>query len=256
MYKEQFIAEVLEQLFNRGFVGPHALDASEFLEREYDDDELPNHDEFVDLCIRHFKLTCCSRNHELGITSTTAGAAHYWLAIHEAGHAIVGVKMGFLLTGVWFFCNGEKGEAIFHDPDFPDAPQEAEALLRKLIAIDVAGIVAENLLKAIHIGSDTPEALLSTWYSDRLVPGCACPSDFPIADAKAHRIVNLQFNGSAIEWNDRSVWPQKTEILLQAEAEAEQILSQNIRALNALADVLLKGPITGSSVRQLLNQNG
>src|SRR6266849_2666121 len=96
--------------------------------------------------------------------SPTAGARHRWLAVHEAGHAIVGLKAGLSLKGIRFYDAGDKqfGEAGLEDPPWQSSSDEN--LLRMLIRVDMAG----NIAQLIYPNCETPVGgRLSLLYEDR-----------------------------------------------------------------------------------------
>ena len=252
MHQEQFIADILEQIFSRGLHVPRALRVSQYLERTYDGETTPNPSEFIEECVGEFDLTV-EPNPKWGIISRLAGAAHKWLAVHEAGHAIVGLKVPLLLTGVRFNRDGTKGLASLHDPDWPNSKDEE--LIRHLIAVDVAGIVAENVKQVIHDGCDAPEPYLSTYYGRTDRP--TCPSDLTDdADPKAARLAFLICEREGIDPAALSVVEARTmkkSILVRAEDEAEKILRENPEMLNLLARELLNGPMTGTAVKRIID---
>ncbi|WP_010583098.1 hypothetical protein [Schlesneria paludicola] len=252
MYEEQFVAEILEQIFSLGLHVPRALRVSQYLERTYDGETMPNPSEFIEDCIDEFDLTI-EPNPKWGTISRTAGAAHKWLAVHEAGHAIVGLKVPLLLTGVRFNRGGTKGLAILHDPDWPNSKDEE--LISHLIAVDVAGIVAENVMQVFHDGCDAPEPYLSTYYGRTDQPSCS--SDLiDDADPKAAHLAFLICEREGIDPAALSVVEARTmkkTILVRAEDEAEKILRENPEMLNLLACELLNGPMRGTAVKRLVD---
>ena len=243
MNEDEFIDDVLEQIFCLGLKVPHPLDVSGLL---CDDEDLPDREVFIAECVDYFGLT--SEIEGWGTISITVGASDEWLAVHEAGHAIVGLKMGLPLTGVRFNLDGSKGDTIFHDPDWP-VPISKEFVL-PLINVDVAG----NMAQIVFPSCEYPEGgFLSELYNADLSPGCRCPSDFVLADDKAHRLVNGLCNGAPRTKSDPTTWPAKRAILKEAEAEAEKILRCELDSLKQLAVELRKGPMTGTAVRRIVN---
>jgi hypothetical protein len=116
--------------------------------------------------------------------SPTAGASHRWLAVHEAGHAIVGLKAGLFLKGIRFYNAADDkqfGEAGLEDP--PWQSSRDEALLRKLIRVDMAG----NIAQLVYPNCEAPMGRrLSELYEDRT--SGQRPSDFCCADKRANQL--------------------------------------------------------------------
>ena len=245
MHQEPFVAEILEQIFSLGLHVPHARSVSQYLERTCNGDATPNPSDFIEECIDEFDLIS-DPNPLWGTISRTAGAAHKWLAVHESGHAIVGLTVPLLLTGIRFNRDGSKGLAIFHDPDWRDSTDEE--LLRRLIRVDVAGNMAQMLRPGCH----PPEGCLSSLYDDR-TPGDR-PTDFIDADEKAkHLAISLlERMGKALVTEE--IWHLRRAIVERAEAEATLILRENLEALDLLACELLHGPMTGTDVRRIVDQ--
>lgn len=75
----------------------------------------------------------------------TANNAAFAVAIHEAGHAIVGLALGLDFDSVW--SDGTTGAVEFGRANEHAGLSNAAyaAHLHRLIAVDVAGIVAEDL---------------------------------------------------------------------------------------------------------------
>ena len=255
MHQEPFVAEILEQIFTLGLHVPRAQSVSKYLELTCDGEATPSPSDFIEECIDEFDLTI-EPNPRWGTISRTAGAAHKWLAVHEAGHAIVGLNVPLPLTGIRFNRDGSKGLAILHDPDWPNSKDEE--LIRRLIAVDVAGIVAENVMQVLHDGCDVPEPYLSTFYGRTDQPPCS--SDLiDDADPKAAHLAFLICEREAIDPATLNVIEARTmkkSIIEQAEAEAERILRENLKTLNLLASELLNGPMTGSAVKRMVASVG
>lgn len=247
MHQEAYVAEILEQIFSLGLHLPHAQDVLEYLQRICDGDATPNPSDFIEDCIDEFDLTR-QPNQLWGTISRTAGAAHKWLAVHESGHAIVGLNVPLLLTGIRFNHDGSKGLAIFHDPDWRDSTDEE--LLRRLIRVDVAGNMAQMLRPGCH----PPEGCLSSLYDDR-TPGDR-PTDFIDADEKAKHLAIVLLERTGKPLVTEVIWHLRRVIVERAEAEATLILRENLKTLDLLACKLLTGPMTGTAVSRIVDEAG
>lgn len=234
------IASAIKQIFMLGLIPPYRDEIENFVESEFSGVRgIPSEAVFVERCIAHFDLT-------------TVKPLYEWLAYHEAGHVIVGLKARLPIRGVRFHANGETGLALMRDPKWRHTTNKS--LLRRLIAVDVAGIVAENMAGKVRNPTTLPHELLSTWYDGRLVPGAPCPSDFQLADVKAHLLDKLISGQPVKAWDDSSVWPAKKAILQRAENRAIQILGDNADSLDRLAAALMNGPITGTEIRRIVRE--
>ena len=243
MHQEPFVAEILEQIFSLGLHVPHAQSVLQYLERTCDGDATPNPSDFTEECVDEFDLTSES-NPLWGTISRTAGAAHKWLAVHEAGHAIVGLNVPLPLTGIRFNRDGSKGLAILHDPDWRDSTDEE--LLRRLIRVDVAGNMAQLLCPNCH----PPEGCLSSLYDDRTSGNR--PTDFIDADEKAKRLAVVLLEQTGKPLVTEEIWHARRAIVERAEVEATQILQENLKILELLACELLNGPMTGTAVNRVV----
>lgn len=237
MNEDEFIDDCVNEIFARGLIPPYEDEVLEYLYGQYDDIEsIPAKADFIEKCIDHFDLT-------------TVGASHYWLAVHEAGHAIVGLKFGLPLRGVRFHDGGKTGVAVFRDPE--RRRSKDETIIRKLIEVDVAG----NMAQIVYPGCEAPiGGHLSDLYVSDLRPGehgDKYPSDFWLADNKAHAL--LYGSGDTPASTDRNTWPAKRAILKEAEAEAEKLLRCELETLKRLSAELLKGPMKGTAVKQIVD---
>jgi hypothetical protein len=182
------------------------------------------------------------------LPSPTAGARDEWLAVHEAGHAIVGVKASFRLRGVRFYGDrGFPGEAGFDNVEWSES--EDEDLLRRLIRVDVAGNIAEIL----HPTCEAPQGRLSDLYRDRTAGDR--PTDFITADARAKHLATVVFQKARRTFTADDVWHARHEILKQAESEAEQVLRDSWDALMRLGQQLQCGPMTGTAIRMIVGSD-
>jgi hypothetical protein len=179
--------------------------------------------------------------------SPTAGARHKWLAVHEAGHVIVGLKGGLSLKGIRFYDADDKqlGEAGLEDPPWQSSSDEN--LLRMLIRVDMAG----NIAQLVYPGCEPPEGgRLSELYKDR-TPGKRA-SDFCCADARANQLAVVLLNWDRKSPAPERIWEAKRRFLEQGEAEAAEILRGSIGFLDRLAESLMRGPMTGTAARAIV----
>ncbi len=178
--------------------------------------------------------------------SKKTGACEKWLAIHEAGHAIVGLRAGLFLKGIRFYGDeGFPGEAGLDDP--PWQASSDENLLRMLIRVDMAG----NIAQLVYPNCTAPVGgRLSELYQDR-TPGDR-PSDFICADARANQLAVVLLNWDRKSPTPERIWQAKRRFLEQGEAEAEGILRENIELLERLAEPLMRGPMIGAAVRAIM----
>jgi hypothetical protein len=247
MTEAQFIDAVLEHIFVQGMHCPNLSLLSMCLRTNKADPQGPwDPIAFAQKCIQEYGIAHPAVSPVGGLASRTAGARDQWLAVHEAGHAIVGIKAGFALRGVRFYgAEGFPGEAGLEDVEWQGSRDED--LLRRLIRVDVAG----NIAQMLYPGCEAPlGGRLSELYKDR-TPGDR-PTDFISADMRAaHLTVALaQWNGKPPVPAEN--WVARREILARAETEAEQVLQPHMKSLSRLAEQLLHGPMLGSAVRAIL----
>jgi hypothetical protein len=247
MTEGQFIDAVLEHLFVRGLNCPNLSLLAMYVRMDWERLRVsPDSVSFAEKCVQlpgvTYQPTRLGKN-----PSLSAGASEQWLAVHEGGHAIVGLMSGFTLRGVRFYGDdGFPGETGLED--VPWKLSADEALLRRLVRVDVAGNVAQML----YPGCEAPMGgRLSMLYNDR-TPGDR-PTDFISADARAARLtfVLQQWDGKPPVPTEN--WEARRAILVQAEAEAEGILKANFEKLSSLADQLQRGPMTGAAVRTVMD---
>src|SRR5947209_1632072 len=142
----QFIDAVLEHLFIRGLSCLNLPLLSVYARMDRDrHGAWPDPHAFADQGTQLPGVTHRPVEKITGLSpSANAGAREKWLAVHEAGHAIVGLDAGFALRGIRFYGNdGFPGEAGLEDVAWNTSKDEN--LLRRLIRVDVAGNVAEIL---------------------------------------------------------------------------------------------------------------
>lgn len=243
---KQFVVDVLEELFQRGLEIPREADLTSYLRSEFDDsDWKPTEDELICACVRKFKLTNFDPELECYI-SNTAGAGREWLAIHEAGHAIVGLELEFLLTGVRFFpdhLEGPKGISIFHNPTGND-----RCLILGLIAVDVAG----NIAQLITPKCDEPNGGRLSELCEGFSLERVYPSDFFCANKNADKIMK-PIRGCMDQISIELQLRKRKPLFQQAEKLAEEILKSRCRFVRPLAEQLMSGPMTGTEIKRVIS---
>lgn len=246
MTPESFVDLVLENLFFRGFNCPNLPLLTTYVKMEYDRrGASPDLGVFLQTCLDLPGMTVRPVSPTGEPASPTAGACDRWLAVHEAGHAVVGVVAGFTLRGIRFYGpGGFPGETGFPDDDWRGSTDED--FLRRLIRVDVAGTVAERVFPT----GREPENALSTLYDD-LTPGDR-PSDFCSADARARHVAALLQQATGKPITDTKMWNSRRAILERAETEAQEVLCEHAVVVTQLADQLQRGPLRGEAVYKLL----
>jgi hypothetical protein len=178
------------------------------------------------------------------LASTTAGAGAEWIAVHEAGHAIVAVKAGFHVSGIRFYDGdnpcGETGVGEGFERSDVDT-------LRRGIRLSVAGNVAESLFPQ-HSGR---EARLSSIFDDRSAGERS--TDFCEAYRLASKLSTILLGRPATI--DDEYWKSMRAAVVQAEVEAEQVLRDNFEALKKVVVALMTGPMTGTTVRKIIAES-
>lgn len=247
MTPEQFTEAMLEYLFVRGFDCYHSHLIPLFAQAQ----RQPGGDW---LAVAAFAEHCIQTGIALQPVregkrpSPTAGACERWLAVHEAGHAVVGVRSGLVLRGVRFYGDdGFPGEAGFEHFDWGSSTDEMR--LRRHIRVDVAANLAELILGIREPDGGRPSLFFD--HHDPALPG-AYPSDIVDAWKCARRLALLPFARSGAAPDADAVRKARRRIVEQAEEEAEQILRDNVGALRRLTDQLQCGPTTGAAVRAML----
>ncbi len=247
-----FTNAVLERIFVAG-LDCQNLPLLEFLVRN----ELrnlgasPDPDAFIHTSFPAIGLTCAAREEMYGtLASPTSGARHEWLAIHEAGHAVVGLLSGLTLWGIRFFGDGTMvGQTGFPPDDWPNCADEA--MLWGMIRTDVAANVAEFLMQ-----KSVPKGGWPSQYFDyeRPVAGGQYPSDIINAWKRALRLATVEFEREGRELDTDALWQRRREIVAKAEEEAAESLRPRLNALRRLAEQLRRGPMTGTAVRAILEE--
>ena len=245
---DEFIHAVREHLFVRGYdcSNPYMLHYHANCERAQFG-VWPEVTHFVDQCIHEHRIAYQpERNGKR--PSSNAGASERWLAVHEAGHAVVGIRTGLTMYGIRFYGDGgPPGEAGFEE--FAWHVSTNENHLRRVICVDVAANLAEMLL-----GVREPDGGLPSQFWDKhdRMSDCDCPSDIRDAWLCSRRLAIIQFKLVNRQLEDGELFRTRRAIVEQAEAEANQILYENRDVLNNLADRLKLGPLTGAQVRAVV----
>src|ERR1022692_3122736 len=146
MTEDQFVDAVIEYLFVQGFncrnqnlLSMRVRMAWERLGASSDPTA------FAEECLRIGDIALQPKTPNGDVPSKTAGAGAKWLAVHEAGHAIVGIDAGLKLWGVRFHGrNGLTGETGFEE--FHWGIENNDDVLRRHIRVDVAANLAEMIL--------------------------------------------------------------------------------------------------------------
>jgi hypothetical protein len=252
MTEGQFIDAVLEDLFVRGLNCPNLHLLTTYVRMERDrSGQWPEPAVFADKCTQLPGVTHCPVDQMTGTSpSVTAGAREKWLAVHEAGHAVVGIRSGLTLRGIRFYGDGgPPGEAGFEQFDWQSCTDESR-LLRN-IRVDVAANLAEILLDVREPDGGRPSLFFD--HRDPAQPG-NYPSDIIGAWKCARHLAILQLTRPGQPLNNEEVFPARRAIVAEAEAEAEKMLRDNVAALTSLADHLQRGPMTGTAVRAVLER--
>jgi hypothetical protein len=245
MTEEQFVDALMEEILIRGFICPPVQTLALIVSGEWERlGESPDPAPYAERCVQFLGLSNRHANPVMGIASATAGAREEWLAVHEAGHAIVGLNAGLKLWGVRFYNDGFPGEAFFQDPEWWKSTDED--LLRRLITVDVAG----NMAQLLYSGCPAPQGLLSRQYDDR-TPGDR-PTDFISADARARHLAIVLLERDGKELDTKEIWRERRASVERAEAEAGQILRDRHETLVRLVEELRCGPMTGVAVRAIV----
>jgi hypothetical protein len=246
---DEFADAVMEEIFIRGFVCPPRDIVVSNVRSEWDWlGAARDPKSYAERTIQIFGLTNGPNVPARGISTPTLGAAQEWIAIHEAGHVIVGLRAGLSFWGVRFYDDGLQGEAGFVDPDWENSADEE--LLRWLIRVDVAANVAE-LLHGHEPNGGRPSQFFS---KQKPVVGGQYPSDVICAWKRARRLAIVQFEKEGMELDEDRLWAARKLIIEEAEADVEQILRENREALTRLAEQLRRGPLTGAAVRAIVDQ--
>jgi len=143
--------------------------------------------------------------------------------------------------------DGFPGEAGFEFFDWEHSSDEDG--LRRHIRIDVAANIAEMT----QANCDPAGGYPSRFFDGRKpVPGEQVPSDVQGAWKCARQLAIVLFQRAGKPLDADELWKARRNIIEQAETEASQILQANLGALDRLADLLLRGPVTGAAVRTVV----
>jgi hypothetical protein len=245
MTQDQFTDAAMEQLFVRGFVCPPRATVAIFVSTDWQRSG-PLTDPAA--CIESLSRVpdLIRQSTMLGLPASAAGAREEWLAVHEAAHAVVVIKAGIALRGVRYYGDGFPGETGFEETGWQTSNDEA--LLQSLVRISVAANIAELM----H-GHEPVGGYPSRFFDERdpAEPG-QYPSDIIGAWDAARHLAIVRFEKGGIEPTILGLRSPKRAIIVQAEAEAGEILRENAVALDRLAQELRRGPMTGSEVREIV----
>jgi len=236
----RFIKKLVKAIHKGGLVPPFESDINVALHGEFGKfKQRPSEAEALQFCIKTFDLTLTAPKYA-------------FLAFHEAGHALVGMKAGLLFKGVRFHDGGDSGVTVFQDPEWKHSTNAR--FLRTLIAVDVAGNVAERFAKVLRPDAHQPIELLSAWYDGRLAANPPRPPDLFWADRRAHQLDSVVNGGPIKAYDDPAAWPAKRGFLEAAERAVEKLLSNNSKSFQLLSEELMKGPMREKAIRKLIGE--
>jgi hypothetical protein len=202
--------------------------------------------DYADWYIKNIKLTNVHKDPEIGVISATARPREEWLAVHEAGHALVGVRGGKKIWGVRFNREGKKGETVFESLDVVDRLEEI--VLRREVRVSVAANLAELMCEHPADGGRPSQSL----GGGRPQRGIKYPTDIIHAWEEAKILARIKLYGEDNHSESDEVWDLAGPIVEQAETEADEIMRKNRGPLEELARALRNGPMTGTAVRAIL----
>jgi hypothetical protein len=246
MTQEQFTDAVMEILFVRGFTCPPWSALLICVQTDWARlGPLTDPVVFAESSVPPMEMAA---DPTMGTASPAAGARDEWLAVHEAGHAIVGLRAELVLRGVRFYSGGFPGLTLFEDSDWQTSM--AEDLLRRQIRVDVAANIAE-----IMRGHEPNGGYPSRFFDDKnpADPG-NYPTDIIGAWKRALRLATIRFERDGKPLDLVEFRAAKREIVERAEAEAEDVLRENMDELDRLAQELRRGPMTGTAVRAIVDR--
>jgi hypothetical protein len=246
--EEQYINAVMEALFGRGVVCPRQTVA--VIAANYWQSLGPSADPAI--CIETLSripnLIRPAMDPEKHIPWSPVGACEEWIAVHEAAHAIVAVKARIMIWGIRFYGDGLRGETGLEEHAWWES--DDEDLLQRLVRVDVAGNVGERMR-----GHEPNGGYPSQFFPEGgLRKDIKYPTDIIQAWDHAMRVARVRF---AKEEKEPTIVELHTAIRViteQAEAEAEQILRENMRALEAITQGLRRGPMTGKEIRAIIER--
>jgi hypothetical protein len=186
MTEDQFTDVVMEQLFVRGFICPPRATVAVFAWTEWQrHGQSPEPAAVIDDMVRVPGLM--KQAMLLGKPASQSGACDQWIAVHEAGHAIVVLKAGITLWGVRYYGDGFPGETGFEETGWQRSTDEE--LLQSLVRISVTANIAEMM----H--GHEPEGGYPSRFFDERDP--AQPGQYPSDVITAWEIAKDLCNGSA-----------------------------------------------------------
>jgi hypothetical protein len=247
MTQEQFNDAVMEQLFLRGFVCPACATVAVFAGTEWQRRGQSAEPEAVIDDMAHVP-GLITQAMLLGKPASQSGAREEWIAVHEAGHAIIVLKAGLRLWGIRYYGDGFPGETSFEETGWQTSKDET--LLQSLVRVSVAANIAEMM----H-GHAPEGGYPSRFFDDKdpAQPG-QYPSDVTTAWEIAKDLAIVRLENEGIEPTILGLRAPKRLIIAQAESEAGEILRENADALSRLAEELRRGPMTGSQVRGIVER--
>jgi len=174
-------------------------------------------------------------------------AATRYLALHEAGHAIVGLRLKLTIERILFHgSSGETGETCFSASSWRQRAATGDhEPARAELAVDVAGLLAEDLFGGREVRR-LSAVLVDGIHNGSQVEAC----DFRAAEDKAENLATFAHGKP----ENRDV---KLTELRRAEALAEQILRANEDVLRNLAEALFQqsdGQMRGDRVRAIAGE--
>ncbi len=233
---DAYVSQVLEVIFNRGLVIPNFYDVRRYVKGQ----KLTglNAEKVATNCEFRYRLGNFDCDHNSYI-STSDSAANLKLAVHEAGHAMIGLQTGLVLTGVRFFSHTSppSGSTLLHTPE---SYIDADRSIRISIRNDLAGNVAQMMVP----GCEPTEGYLST----------CCGVDVPVVD-NCSDLCHAYDQAKRLLQNSNSSLPQSAQIRQIFEAEESEIrafFERRIFVLKRLANEFMKRPMTGTQIRRLI----
>ena len=157
-------------------------------------------------------------------------------AIHEAGHAVVGIAVGF--TALRLFMNPKVGTTRGAGVDFVPVPDgtfvlekpigERRAICLRLIAQFAAGYHAERILLGDNFECwvDAPDGDRSE-ILNKAVWGVALPKDIGVIEGTI----------ALDDWQEK---PNVAALIAEGESLSTQLLNELVQAVKVIADIALR----------------
>ncbi len=250
MTQADFVDLVLEELFVRG-LNCHVNPLRAHLQLGWGSLQVSDGPAaFADSCIHALGITFQPEPQIGESPSPTAGARDRCLAIHEAGHAVVGLKAGLVLRGIRFCGDqGFPGEAGFELFDWGSCTDQR--LLCDHLRVDVAANLAEIAANNCKPEGGVPSEFFAT---RRPQPDEQYPTDIIGAWKLGRHLATVRAEKAGQTLADEETWNAAREIIQKAEKQANDVLRANLIQLNQLADGLMRGPMTGTAVRLIVGK--